>query len=191
MSLLSTYRRFSADRRLPLGTAVSCVSSARRQMQTSSSLSPPSLQLSDPIANALCDGPASTFSTLVAPFLMSHFGGWRSATCDRPSGPGLWRASATSTLSLSREFFIDNLLVGIHLIIVMIRWTGLAPWELKFPFPGSLTSRAVRQVFQKSMIHMPDGALAVLKRVDPPRCIGNSGDTTPEFRSDFTQSRPL
>jgi len=30
-----------------------------------------------------------------------------------------------------REFFIDNLLVRIHFIIVMIRWTGLAPWEFK------------------------------------------------------------
>ena len=28
-----------------------------------------------------------------------------------------------------REFVIDNLLVRIHSIIVMIRWTGLAPWE--------------------------------------------------------------
>ena len=27
---------------------------------------------------------------------------------------------------LQREFFIDNLLVRIHFIIVMIRWTGLA-----------------------------------------------------------------
>ena len=35
---------------------------------------------------------------------------------------------------------IDNLLVRIHFIIVMIRWTGLAPWEFQFPFPGSLTS---------------------------------------------------
>jgi len=35
---------------------------------------------------------------------------------------------------------IDNVLVRIHLIIVMIRWTGLAPWEIEFPFPGSLTS---------------------------------------------------
>ena len=34
-----------------------------------------------------------------------------------------------------REFFIDNLLVRIHYIIVMIRWTGLAPWEFEFPFP--------------------------------------------------------
>jgi len=25
-------------------------------------------------------------------------------------------------------------------IIVMMRWTGLAPWEFEFPFPGSLTS---------------------------------------------------
>ena len=36
-----------------------------------------------------------------------------------------------------REFFINNLLVRIHLIIVMIRWTGLA---FESPFPGSLTS---------------------------------------------------
>ena len=39
-----------------------------------------------------------------------------------------------------REFFIDNLLVRIHYIIVMIKWTGLAPWEFEFPLPGSLTS---------------------------------------------------
>jgi len=37
-----------------------------------------------------------------------------------------------------RGFYIDNLLVRIHLIIEMIRWTGLAPWEFEFPFPGSL-----------------------------------------------------
>jgi len=34
-------------------------------------------------------------------------------------------------LSMEREFFIDNLLVRIHFIIVMIRWTGLAPWEIE------------------------------------------------------------
>ena len=33
-----------------------------------------------------------------------------------------------------REFCNDNLLVRIHVIIVMIRWTGLAPWEFEFPF---------------------------------------------------------
>jgi len=33
-----------------------------------------------------------------------------------------------------REFFIDNLLVRIHCIIVMVRWTGLAPLEFEFPF---------------------------------------------------------
>ena len=40
----------------------------------------------------------------------------------------------------TREFLIDNLLVRIHSIILMIRWTGLAPWRFEFPFPGSLTS---------------------------------------------------
>ena len=39
-----------------------------------------------------------------------------------------------------REFFIDNLLVRIHFIILMIRWTGLAPWEFEFPFVGRLIS---------------------------------------------------
>ena len=43
-------------------------------------------------------------------------------------------------MGLEREFFIDNIMVRIHFIIVMIRWTGLAPWEFEFPFPGSLTS---------------------------------------------------
>ena len=31
-----------------------------------------------------------------------------------------------------------KLQVRIHFIIVMIWWTGLAPWEFEFPFPGSL-----------------------------------------------------
>jgi len=39
-----------------------------------------------------------------------------------------------------REFFIDNLLVRINFIIEMVWWTGLAPWEFDFPFPGSLIS---------------------------------------------------
>ena len=43
-------------------------------------------------------------------------------------------------LPRERKFFIDNLLVRIHFIIVMIRWTGLASWEFEFPFPDSLAS---------------------------------------------------
>ena len=35
-----------------------------------------------------------------------------------------------------REFFIDNLPVRIHFIIMMIRWSDLAPWEFEFSFPG-------------------------------------------------------
>ena len=48
--------------------------------------------------------------------------------------------SILSSPLLQKEFFIDNLLVQIHYIIVMIEWTGLAPWEFEYPFPGSLTS---------------------------------------------------
>ena len=51
--------------------------------------------------------------------------------------PQLFR---TRPCAPEREFFIDNLLVRIHFIIVMVRWTGLAPWEFEFPFSGSLTS---------------------------------------------------
>ena len=50
------------------------------------------------------------------------------------------RQSARPSSTLEREVFIDNPLVRIHFIIVMIRWTGLAPWKFEFPFPGSLTS---------------------------------------------------
>jgi len=41
-----------------------------------------------------------------------------------------------SVSSSEREFFVDNLLVRIHFIMVMIRWTGLAPWDFEFLFPG-------------------------------------------------------
>jgi len=51
-----------------------------------------------------------------------------------------WTYGACRCHLPERESFIDNLLVRIHFIIEMIRWTGLAPWESEFPFPGSLTS---------------------------------------------------
>ena len=45
-----------------------------------------------------------------------------------------------------REFFVDNLLVRIHFIILMIRWTGLAPWESEFAmFSRSRRSRGRRR----------------------------------------------
>jgi len=34
--------------------------------------------------------------------------------------------------------------------LVMIRRTGLAPWEFEFPFPGSLTSTSLRQAAAKT-----------------------------------------
>ena len=59
--------------------------------------------------------------------------------CQAGVGPSL-RAGGDAGAGREREFFIDNLLVRIHLITVMIRCTGLAPWEFEFPFPDSLAS---------------------------------------------------
>ena len=54
------------------------------------------------------------------------------------------RLNSLKTISAFAEHgvcrVIDNLLVRIHFIVVMIGWTGLAPWEFECPFPGSLTS---------------------------------------------------
>ena len=61
---------------------------------------------------------------------------------------GETRLGSGGTRGGERDFFIDSLLVRIHFIIVMIRWTGLAPWEFEFPFPGSLTSTFLQQVQQ-------------------------------------------
>ena len=41
-----------------------------------------------------------------------------------------------------RYLFIDNLLLRIRILIEMIRWTGLAPWEFEFPFPRTSTPRS-------------------------------------------------
>ena len=41
-----------------------------------------------------------------------------------------------------------NLLVRIHFIIVMIWWTGLAPWEFEFPTVGQNASGGVNAVLR-------------------------------------------
>ena len=49
------------------------------------------------------------------------------------------RAALNDTASkVETEFFIDKLLVRIHVTIEMIWYTGLAPWEFELSFPGSL-----------------------------------------------------
>ena len=45
-----------------------------------------------------------------------------------------------------REFLMDNLLVRIHFSIVMMRWTGLAPWQFEFPFASRTTWMRCRSV---------------------------------------------
>ena len=53
----------------------------------------------------------------------------------RLSGEELWADAGEES-----DFFIDKLLVRVHFMMVMIRWTDLAPWDFEFPFPGSLAS---------------------------------------------------
>ena len=43
----------------------------------------------------------------------------------------------SASVAVEREMCMDNLLVRINVIIKMIYWTGLVPWEFEFPFPGS------------------------------------------------------
>ena len=61
-----------------------------------------------------------------------------------------------STSSGAAGVFIDNLLVRIHFIIVMIRWTGLAPREFEFPFPGDA-----------GVVHLEDEPAALLRYNQP------------------------
>jgi len=50
-----------------------------------------------------------------------------------------------------REFFIDNLLVRIHFIVEMIRWTGLAPWEFELPLDTPTTVHTIAEVLHRDM----------------------------------------
>ena len=52
-----------------------------------------------------------------------------------------------------REFFFGSLFVQVYFIIVMIGWTGLAPWEFEFPFPDSLTSTFLEPAMQHARVH--------------------------------------
>ena len=68
-----------------------------------------------------------------------------------------------------------TVLVRIHFIIVMIRWTGLAPWEFEFPFPGSLAPTFLE--FQDVIEGGGHGTLSLLqgylahKKPPPPRTL--------------------
>jgi len=79
-----------------------------------------------------------------------------------------------------REFLIDNLLVRIQFIIAMIRWTGLAPWELK-------KGRTVRCGFV--------GRQGGLKGRAPARTLRTKSllvsNPVKDDRSDFTPRQPV
>ena len=70
--------------------------------------------------------------------------------------------TSNATSFQERELLIDNLLV--HFIIVMIKWTGLAPREVEFPFPGSLTSTVLASGGM-ALRRVPGGEMT---RIKPP-----------------------
>ena len=80
-------------------------------------------------------------------------------------------------IHLQRENFVDKLLVRHHLIVVMIRWTGLAPWKFQYPFPGSLTS-----TFLELHTHSPinDPRQGASQRTTSPRCLASTSDRSCE-----------
>jgi hypothetical protein len=54
---------------------------------------------------------------------------------------GLWRVVEREIyFYTNKEFVVDNPLFRIHLTILTIKWTGLAPWEFEFRLAGNLTS---------------------------------------------------
>jgi len=64
------------------------------------------------------------------------------------------------------SFFIDNLLVRIHFIIVMIWWTGLAPWELV----GGMSPRHGRRGFPRPRARVPIGTVLNLRTTTSQNC---------------------
>jgi hypothetical protein len=58
---------------------------------------------------------------------------------NEPEGErGAVQVGAAEQLSLAWGVWVR--VWGVHFIIEMIRWTGLVPWKIAFPFPGSLAS---------------------------------------------------
>ena len=82
-------------------------------------------------------------------FLLSKVPLFRQVASDRAArgSPATERFAERGERFTARDFFVDNLLVRSHCIIVLIRWTGLAPCKFEFPSPGSLpiSSRQLSQ----------------------------------------------
>ena len=65
---------------------------------------------------------------------------------------------------------------------MVVRWTGLAPWEFEFPFPGSLTSTFLQKQ-EGSHVSYQEGGGGF--RMPPPRGSGvkkgRAAADTPRF----------
>ena len=101
----------------------------------------PSIRVRLGTAAHFCEVVVLKLRTVHTSPLYTHFNNYTRLPWYKIGGrsPSLVQIEGRSDGGAEKELFIDNLLVRIHFIIVMIRWTGLAPWEFEFPFPDSLT----------------------------------------------------
>ena len=84
------------------------------------------------------------------------------STCEPQYGSSTHTSRAQTLNPIERDFCIDNLLVQIHVISVMIRWTGPAPWEVEFPLLG--VAAGVRAARAARHGTRPHGVLARRER---------------------------
>ena len=113
-----------AVRKLTLCPSSTSPSAFERQLTN-----PSTLERTDNLRR--CRWPSELFLIMVPGLALN-------ASREESVGRGWWNAGWRR--KKEREFFNDNLLARIYFIILMIRWTGLAPWEFGFHFPSSLTS---------------------------------------------------
>ena len=88
-------------------------------------------------------------------------------------------------LGTERDFRIDTLLIRNCFIVVMIRLTGLVPWELEFPFHVALHLPSFRRAAHSFGITERIGAFGNSKN-QPAMEAGNEIPRSPNLRSSDT-----
>jgi len=81
----------------------------------------------------------------------------------------LWWCSSRTMFAWFSAWRESSLLtIRIHFIIVMIGWTGLAPWEFEFPVPGSLISTFLVLFMWRVVVVQQPHDVRVVQRLEHP-----------------------
>ena len=117
----------------------------------------------NPVRNPSSLIPPATYGVTSGPPEVNHSPKWTTLSGRQAQGRGVHPSGARSqeprSCQREREFFIDNLLARIHFIIVMIRWTGLAPrvpathiFAFQVPVFGHPTRGCIPRVLARVML---------------------------------------